>query len=70
MSKTIARKTVETTLIIRDHKGKETGRYKVEVFVNPDGDFGVRFTEGEWLKGLEATLPASAAADALGSRRH
>lgn len=68
MSKSLVSKPVLTTLVIRDRKGRETGRHKVEVFLNPDGDFGVRILDGDWMKGLEATLPASAAAGALGKR--
>ena len=68
MAKTIAQKSVETTLAIRDSKGRETGRYRVAVFVNPAGDLNVRILDGDWMKGLEATLPASAAADVLGGR--
>lgn len=61
-------KPIQSTLIIRDKNGKEANRYKVEVFVTPERDFGVRFLEGELMKGLEATIPSAAAADALGTR--
>ncbi len=68
MGKTIV-KPIHSTLIIRDQKGREANRYKVEVFVNAEGDFGVRFLEGELMKGLEATISGAAAADALGERK-
>lgn len=62
-------KPIQSTLIIRDQKGKEANRYKVEVFLSAEGDFGVRFLEGEFMKGLEATVPGATAADVLGGRK-
>jgi len=69
MPKTLARKSVETTLVLRDPKGKEAARYKVEVFLDREKDlFGVRFSEGAVMKGMEAHLPAGAAIDAVGKK--
>lgn len=68
MPKTIAKKSVETTVVIRDSKGREAARNKAEIIITPGGEFMVRFLDGDWMKGVEATFPAAAAADALGER--
>ncbi len=59
--------TKETTLVLRDPKGNEVKKYRVEVFFDSkDETFGVRFLDGEWLKGVQAVLPAHMAAQVIG----
>jgi len=62
-------KPVAATLVLRDKDGKKTMSYKVEVFLDREKElFSVRFTEGDYMKGMEAHLPASTVIDAVGKK--
>jgi len=59
-----------TALVLNDAQGNPAQQWPVEVFFDPEREvFGVRFLEGEYLKGCEAIMPASAAASVLRERQ-
>jgi len=64
-----APKPVVATVVLRDQKGKEAMRYKVELSLDRGKElFSVRFTEGEYMKGMEAHLQAGAVIEAIGKK--
>jgi len=60
----------ETVLIIRDASGRETGRFKVELFYDKAREaIAARFLDGEWLSGATAEVSGSRIASLIDEAR-